>query len=121
MPPLPCVRLSTEARAMSETWRIALLFAVAVDHRLLACQHQVGEDGDDACFAMRILPRPVDIGIAEHGVVDAKVDFGQEQVMRVKRIDGVVLGDRQARGEDTKRNLKHANATALANLRTEPI
>ena len=60
---------------------VAGLAAVAEDDRLLPGQQLQGEDGHHAGFAVRVLPGPVDVGIAEHGVFEAVVRLVGEQVV----------------------------------------
>ena len=57
---------------------VARLLPVAVDHRLLSSEQFLGEDGDDAGFAMRVLTRPIDVAVTA-GEVRNAVDGGVEK------------------------------------------
>src|ERR1051326_2609673 len=47
---------------------VASLSAIAIDQALFAREQALGEDGDHACFSVRVLPWAIDIGVTEHDV-----------------------------------------------------
>ena len=54
--------------------------------RLLPAQQLQGEDGHHARFAVRVLPGPVDVGVAQDRVVEAVIGLVGEEVV----LDGVL-------------------------------
>jgi hypothetical protein len=65
------------------------------------------KNGDYASLAVRILARPIHVGIAQDRVVYAKIGFREKQMVfdvvlggavGIERIDGMILGHRQRGG-----------------------
>ena len=73
---------------------VARGLAVTEDARLLARHHEVGEDGDDPRLAERVLPRTVDIRIAEDDEVKAGLGVRRLQV----DLEGVLADTVGAKG-----------------------
>src|SRR6185312_2509089 len=48
-----------------DEYEVARLTAVSINNRLLVVQHLLDEDGDNPCFSLWILSRPIHVGIPE--------------------------------------------------------
>ena len=73
---------------------VARLQAVAVDDARLAPEESVREDGDHARLAVRVLPRPVDVGEAEDDPAQPVQSLPASEVQLRRHLGRAVGGDR---------------------------
>jgi len=86
------------SRDISHVHVVAGLEPVAEDARLLAACERAEEDRDDARLAVRILPRPVHVAVAEGDVPRLVKPVVRAQVLLPSELRRAVRGERRQRG-----------------------